>query len=375
MNALRIVFYDRTPVDYTAETPFNRALGGSESALCYLAIELARLKHSVALISNTSAPGRCLGVECSNHHDAGTAALLNGADIVVASNEALGRLLKDQYRIARPIVLWIQHAHDQPAIAGLESSRERKLWSGFAFVSRWQREQFVDKFWVPEDKSRVMRNAVSPSFADLTARAPWFVRGDAPMLFYASTPYRGLDVLLDALPAIRAAIPDTRLRVFSGFAASYGTKVEDDPYRALYERCTATDGVDYVGPIAQPDLAREISDAAALAYPSTFAETSCIAVLEAMAAGATIITTRLGALEETTNGFAKLIDYSSDRAQLAKDFAGATIGTLKELSRDPAAALARRDAQIAYIRVNYTWPARALEWQSWLTQLAESTRP
>jgi glycosyltransferase involved in cell wall biosynthesis len=369
---LRIVFYDRTPVDYTAETPFYRALGGSESALCYLAIELARLKHSVALVSNTSAPGRYLGVDCSNHHDAGTAALLNGADIVVASNEALGRLLKDQYRVARPIVLWIQHAHDQPAVAGLESSRERKLWSGFAFVSRWQREQFVDKFWVPEDKSRVMRNAVSPSFADLTPPEPWFGRGDAPVLFYTSTPYRGLDVLLDALPAIRAAVPDTGLRVFSGFAASYGTRLEDDPYRALYERCTATHGVDYVGPIAQPDLAREISHAAALAYPSTFAETSCIAVLEAMAAGATIVTTRLGALEETTNGFAKLIDYRSDRARLAKDFAGATIESLNESRRDPAAALARHDAQIAYIRQNYTWPARALEWQSWLTEIASA---
>jgi glycosyltransferase involved in cell wall biosynthesis len=367
---VRIVFYDRTPVDYTAETPLQRALGGSESALCYLSIELARLGHSVALITNTSAPGNYLGVECSNHRDAGTNAILAGADVIVNSNEALGRFLRDNLRVTKPLVLWIQHAHDQPAIKGLESSRERRMWNGYAFVSRWQLDEFADRFWVPPEKSRVMRNAVAPAFANLDPPQPWFMRGDAPLLFYTSTPYRGLDILLNAIPTIRAAVSDVRLRVFSGFAASYGTKLEDDPYRALYERCRSTEGVDYVGPLAQPDLLNELSRAAALAYPSIFAETSCIAVLEAMAAGALILTTRLGALEETTAGFARLITVSRDPVQLANAFAALTIDALQETKRNPEAALAHRESQIAYIKKNYTWPVRALEWQAWLTELA-----
>src|SRR5262249_54579528 len=139
---MRIAFYDRTPVDYTPETPWNGPLGGSESAQCYLSVELAKLGHSVALVTNTSAPGRYLGVECVNHRDTGVAALLNGADIVVSSNEALGRWLKDHLRIARPLVIWIQHANDQPAVAGLEAGRERKSWTGYAFVSQWQLNSF-----------------------------------------------------------------------------------------------------------------------------------------------------------------------------------------------------------------------------------------
>src|SRR5258705_12902398 len=130
---MRIVFYDRTPVDYTPQTPFERALGGSESAQCYLAIELARLGHSVALVTNSSAPGRYRGVDCNNHHDTNTPALLNAADIVVSSNEALGRPPRETYRATRPLVLWIGHAHHQPAVKDLESSRERKGWAGFAF--------------------------------------------------------------------------------------------------------------------------------------------------------------------------------------------------------------------------------------------------
>ena len=226
---MRIVFYDRTPVDYTPETPFERALGGSESAQCYLAIELARLDHSVALVTNTSTPGRYLGVDCSNHTDAHTPALLNAADVVVASNEALGRWLRDTYRVTSPLVLWVGHAHDQPAVKDLESSRERKIWSGFAFVSQWQLEQFADEFWVPADKSRVMRNAVSPAFAASSPAEPWFRREEPPVLVYTSQPYRGLDVLLDAFPAIRARIEGIRLKVFSGFAATYQTALPDDP--------------------------------------------------------------------------------------------------------------------------------------------------
>src|SRR5258706_13177648 len=99
---MRIVFYDRTPVDYTAQTPFERALGGSESAQCYLAIELARLGHAVTLVTNTSAPGRYRAVPCSNHQDPNPHPFLNAAPIVLASNEPLGRTLTDAAPFASP---------------------------------------------------------------------------------------------------------------------------------------------------------------------------------------------------------------------------------------------------------------------------------
>lgn len=369
---MRIVFYDRTPVDYTPETPFLRPLGGSESAQCYLSIELARLGHAVALVTNTSVPGTYRGVQCSNHRDKDVIALLNGADIIVAANESLGRSLKDQ-GVHRPMVLWVGHAHDQPAVKGLESSRERKAWSGYAFVSRWQLEKFVEDFWVPVEKSRVMRNAASPGFFELSPPAPWYQTGEPPVLVYTSQPYRGLDVLLDAFPAIKSATPEVRLKVFSGFATTYNTPLEGDPNQALYRRCRETEGVEYVDAIAQPELAREIATAAALAYPSTFHETSCIAVLEAMAAGLTICTTKFGALPETTAGFARLIEISSDRAKLVRDFAAATIAALSECRENPVAALAQREAQIAFVRANYAWPKRALEWEKLLSELVTNS--
>ncbi len=176
-------------------------------------------------------------------------------------------------------------------------------------------------------------------------------------------------MLLDAFPTIRKAIPETRLKVFSGFASTYNTALADDPHQALYCRCAETAGVDYVGPVAQPALAQEIATAAALAYPSTFMETSCIAVLEAMAAGLTVCTTRLGALPETTAGFARLVEFSADRARLARDFAGTMIAALSDCRERSSDALARRETQTAFVRQNYAWPKRAQEWEAWLGEI------
>jgi glycosyltransferase involved in cell wall biosynthesis len=365
---MRIVFVHRTVNDYTVETPYLRGIGGTESALAYLSVELAKLGHSVSLLTNTSAPGRYRSVECLNYKTSLTPDLIHASDVVVVSNEACGRTLRDEFRARKPLVMWNQHADDQPAIEALEFTRERKAWAGIAFVSEWQRDQFCSVYWVDREKTRVMRNAISPAFASAQPARPWFLSQKAPVLVYTSAPYRGLDVLLDAVPIIRSAISDMRLRVFSGMA-TLQVAIENDPYAELYARCKSTDGVEYIGPVAQPELAAELGHAAALAYPSTFPETSCIAAMEAMSAGATILTTRSGAMPETTAGFGMMIEPHEDAPRLAKEFAQMTIDALAQARREPDEAEARRDQQIEFVRKNYSWPARALEWESYLSEV------
>jgi glycosyltransferase involved in cell wall biosynthesis len=365
---VRIAFVHRTVVDYTVETPYRRAIGGTESALVYVATALAARGHLVSLLTNASDPGLYRGVQCLNYKTALTPQFIAGCDVVVVSNEAVGRVLRDDFKAVRPLVLWCQHADDQPAIDGLEFTRERKAWAGFAFVSQWQMDAFCRVFWVPPERSRVMRNAVSPAFAALALQEPWFRSAAPPVLAYTSAPYRGLDVLLAAFPAIRGAVAGARLKVFSGLSTTRGGP-DDNEYADLHRQCLATEGVDYVGPVAQPVLAAELAQAAALAYPSTYPETSCIAVMEAMAAGATILTTRLGALPETMAGFGYMTLPSDEPAKLTRDFAVMAIGALNAMRADPDTAWARREAQLAHIARHCQWTGRAAEWESWLGEI------
>ena len=365
---MRIAFLDCVGWSYGVDAPLAQPMGGTQSAICYLAVELARLGHAISVYNGVPAPAESCGVQLRNLQDVHSPGHLNSCDVVVCS-QAVGRWLRRDCRVSVPMVLWTQHAHDQATVRELSRLNERKCWTGFAYVSDWQRERYEKLFWTPREKGRVLRNAVSPAFVGGNETAPWFTTGDPPTLFYTSTPFRGLDVLLRAFPAIRTAIEGTRLRVFSSMGV-YRVPREEDEYRHLYDQCRAMDGVEYVGSVGQSQLADELAGAAALAYPSTFAETSCIAAIEAMALGAAVFVTRLGALTETTGGLASMVDWQSDEAALAASFADMAIEALRDIQKDPETAAARRHERINFVQQNYQWAARANEWIAWLSQLA-----
>jgi glycosyltransferase involved in cell wall biosynthesis len=100
-----------------------------------------------------------------------------------------------------------------------------------------------------------------------------------------------------------------RLKVFSSLKVYQVTK-EREEWEPLYRRCAEAAGVDYVGSLTQPELPRELPSVNILEYPNTFAETSCISVMEALASGCFVVTSNWGYLPETTAGFARLISLS-----------------------------------------------------------------
>jgi glycosyltransferase involved in cell wall biosynthesis len=146
----------------------------------------------------------------------------------------------------------------------------------------------------------------------------------------------------------------------------YQQDERSDKYAPLYNQCRQTPGIRYMGSVAQPALAEGLKRASILAYPNTFAETSCIAVMEAMAAGLMVVTTDLGALPETTRGFAALLPPLNGAATV-QEFTRCFLDRLKEVlhtwANDPAAFAAARYEQVEAVNAEGTWRCRAAAWE------------
>ena len=364
---MKLAFIDLGDWDYDADTPYASPLGGSQSAAVYLAAELALAGLDVAYVNNVAAARRSRGIDFIPR-GAVTGEHLARFDVLIVIGSGNGQALRATLGLRGPMVLWTQHAYDQPAVRNLASAAERAAWTAFVAVSEWHRDGLERHLGVERARMTIMRNAASPAFLARPARAPWFERGADPVLAYTSTPFRGLDVLLAAFPAIREQVPGTRLKVFSSLQV-YQVAAGADAYAHLYQLCRSLPGAEYVGSLPQSDLARELDGIAALAYPSTFAETSCISVMEAMAAGAMILTTSLGALPETGHGYARLIAPDADLPRLARGYAAMVVQALREARAAPAETAAHLARQARFARETYDWKRRAREWLEWLPSL------
>jgi glycosyltransferase involved in cell wall biosynthesis len=268
---------------------------------------------------------------------------------------------------ATPLVLWTQHAPDQSAMQALQHPEVRHGWDAIVCVSQWHRTTMIGQFGLDASRVVVLRNAIAPFFEGLFSNRDELARdkGARPILSYTSTPFRGLDVLISVFPRARAGFPDLRLDVFSSMRV-YQQDEAADAFGPLYEQCRSTPGVRYVGGLAQPRLAEELRAASVLAYPNTFAETSCIAVMEAMAAGLLVVTTDLGALPETTMGFGALVPSADDPAgpgAFAEHFLDRLKGVLRDRADDPTGFASARFAQVEAVNAGCTWRVRAPHWE------------
>ena len=151
-------------------------------------------------------------------------------------------------------------------------------------VSEFTRRELVELLRVPEDKIRVVPNGVDDEF---TREGP-AAEGDYVLTVGTLEPRKNLARLVEA-----ARRSDLELRVVG--ARGWG-KVE-----------VGGNGVRWLGEVSDTELARLYRGALCVAYPSLY-EGFGIPVLEAMACGAPVVTTRGTAMEEIADGAAVLVD-------------------------------------------------------------------
>ena len=215
-------------------------------------------------------------------------------------------------------VLWLHDLPGDPEARHLAKKRSRKRFDSIIFVSEWQKRAFEEKFGSFGDKAVVLRNAVEPFE---TRREAQNEDDDGTLrLIYHTTPHRGLVILMNVFPKLYDAYDGKlHLDVYSSFSI-YGWDEADSSYKALFDMCRAHPGCTYHGAVSNNEVRAALSKAHIFAYPSIWVETSCIAAIEALSAGVLVVTSNLGALPETLNGFGTMYEFTADVKAHAEAF-------------------------------------------------------
>lgn len=257
-------------------------------------------------------------------------------------------------------VVWQHLAYDQGAIRGMADPNFIQAVDHFVYVSNWQRQQFEQRFATDLSQTHVIKNAIEPiEFKEKPT--------DKIKLIYTSTPNRGLEVLLKAFKILDRT--DVELTVFSSniiYGKGYSNQLAG-AHDHLFHQCKTTPGIVYRGYAMNKAVRQSLQSSHILAYPSIYEETSCLAAIEAGAAGCKIVTTNLGALPETCDSWATYVDYcyGDDLDLLAERFAQTLNYEIDQYRENSYNIKDQSD----WFNDHYSWYNRAQEWLNFFNKI------
>lgn len=261
-----------------------------------------------------------------------------------------------------PSKIRIYYAHDLAGDPAADAALINDGWKNFhlcVFVSNWQMQKFIERYQIPWSRCIVMLNAIEPIEEHEKPQGPL-------RLAYWSTPHRGLNILLPVFNALCREFPDLHLDVFSSYKL-YGWEQRDAEYEQLFDACRNHPNITYHGTQSNDVIRESLKSTHIMAYPSTWMETSCICLMEAMSAGVIPVIPNLGALYETSANWATMYQWLEDFNEHASMFFYALRETILDYDNKKMTAKSMR----SYANVFYNWNVRKHQWQDLLTNLVQ----
>jgi UDP-glucose:(glucosyl)LPS alpha-1,2-glucosyltransferase len=260
----------------------------------------------------------------------------------------------EKIRYTKHNMLWQHLNYTDESLGALRDPAFTKSLNSQVYVSNWQHEKFRYIYQIPLENAYVIKNAIEP------IEHKEKDRHGKLKLIYASTPFRGLEILLDVFELLNR--DDIELDVYSSTSV-YGSGYADyagNQYEGLFERARGMRGINYMGYAENEKIRKAMQDAHILAYPSIFEETSCLVMIEAGAAGCSLVTTNLGALYETGAEYAKMVPMQSDRETLVNAYAKALNESIDTYWDSSNQEMLKKQSE--YYNKFYSWDRRAKEW-------------
>ena len=259
-------------------------------------------------------------------------------------------------------VLWMHHYINQKEAKNLNSKEFINKLDWIVYNSNWNRDQHIKYFHIPQKKTVVIKNAIEKiNFSEKPT--------DKINLIYHTTPWRGLKILLKVFKDLN--LKNVELNVCSS-TIIYGKKFDSllgKAYKELFDECKNTKNVNYFGFLKNEKIIEKLKKMHIFSYPSIWPETSCIAAIESMAAGCEVVTTNLGALNETCSPFGKIINFEKTPEELEIKYREALLESIKNFRS--TSTQEKLKLQREKINVSYSWNVRSVEWKNFLNKARE----
>lgn len=301
----------------------------------------------------------------------------SGTELMMRGLEKrLDKSLLESFSIGRAIMLFKDHStkriywtHNLPGQMGIREVSENaamhpqnrwKFMDKIVFVSEWQKQQYINHYKLTEEddfKLKVIRNAINPILDHEKPK-------DKIRLVYMSVPERGLALLYDVFEKL-ASKYDIELEVFSSYKI-YGIPQTDIVHRQTLDKVKAHPKIRYHGTVSNEEIHKALQRTHIFAYPSTFLETSCIAMIEAMSAKCLCVHPDIAAMSETAAGFTNMYPFNRNRWEHANMF---EIELERAIVQYQENRIDHLENQKKYIDNNYCWDKRIEEWESYLRSL------
>ena len=258
-------------------------------------------------------------------------------------------------------ILWQKNSWDQGNLINwFKDKSNHNKYDWYVFNSNWNFEQFTKKFELPTEKCLVIKNGIE----NIEPIPTIYKKGEPIKIIHHCTPWRGLSVLLGAMQLVKNQL--ISLDVYSSTEV-YGAAFHDHNdhhYHDLYNQAKKLPNVNYIGYRPNEYIKEHLKDYRLFVYPSIWEETSCISLLEAMAAGLYCVTTNYGALYETGAEFPMYVPYSNDYISLAKKFAGSI--EMAALSLEDPNIIEHLKMQKKFVNYFYDWKIKGNTWNRFL---------
>jgi hypothetical protein len=271
---------DGSPLKITPPMIYGRGVGGAELSMMTWAETMARRGHQIRVYNNPDTPGDYDGVEYLPQRDFQPGQYRDVLIVYRSPNDHI-RQTKAGIKL---------HWTTDQFTMGNYATDIVPFVDKIICISPYHMRDYQGRYNPPEDKITYIKI----TYIDLGVRLqdyPAKIEKIQNRFIFCSVPERGLNIIRQVWPDIKAALPDATLVITADHRLWGSHSPNNHTYRL---NLLGQDGIVYLGAIPRHQLAKHQTQAQIHLFPNTYPELFCISAAECQAVGAYPVTSGIG---------------------------------------------------------------------------------